>query len=1037
MGNIGFNPVFTGLGCTDNDLNIAPGSPAIDSGNPDSIYNDVCIPPSQGTVRNDMGALGGPGACGSGDPMLPGEETLAVSLSASDFGEVPLGDFLDLILTIQNTGEESLTGTLDPPSAPFSILISGDVNFTLAAGASRTEVVRFSPTSTGAFGGSLDITSTGGNASIPLSGIGIAAAGPALAVCSTNLDFGSVLVGSSSNLTCTLTNTGTGTLDGTATTTSSFFSVVSGGTFSLGADQSQNLALRFAPSSAGTVEGDLTLSSNGGSATIRLSGTGTQGPQLTVTPTTLPFGSVRVGQSHDLFLTVQNIGGGMLFRNVCVAAPFSLPVSSAFGLTANQSESLTVRFSPTSAGAFDAPVLFTADVCEAADPQPDPTEVLVSGIGAQESAARQAFVANRNSNSVSVIDILTQTVTTEIPVGASPIDLALTPDASKVYVVNFDSHDVSVIDAATLQVSTTIPVGLNPRAITITADGRRAYVANSGSGEDSVSVLNLSTDMLLTTLPVFRPRPSVLALSPDDTTLYVMGTQSRFVGLIDTTSNQVGRLETGEDPVAIDFSSDGQRAFVANQGANTVSILDTTTFPPSKLQDVPVDEAPRSVAVSPDGAKVFVANFLANTITTFEAAVPLPLSPSSSGSSQKGIPQKIDILTETLAILGWEGTWSLQFDPSFPIQLVAVNRTSDNVGILDITTNQATATVPVGTDPEQNAFNTELPQALVTNFGSNELAVVNTDDTTTAFVPVGEAPVDVVFTVQAAQAPKGSLENPQPGSFQSGVGVISGFVCDATRIEIAFNGGTPFEAAYGTSRGDTQSLCGDTNNGFSLLFNWNLLGNGVHTVRALADGVEFANVTITVTTLGEEFATGLSGEYPLNGFPTTEEMVTVRWQTSLQNFILISGDGGGGGSPGVPPRVLENPQPGSFQSGVGIISGFVCDANRIEIGFDGGPLFEAAYGTSRGDTQSACGDTNNGFSLLFNWNLLGNGVHTVRALADGVEFANVTITVTTLGEEFATGLSGEFTLQDFPQNGTETSIQWQQSQQNFIIVDVQ
>ena len=45
---------------------------------------------------------------------------------------------------------------------------------------------------------------------------------------------------------------------------------------------------------------------------------------------------------------------------------------------------------------------------------------------------------------------------------------------------------------------------------------------------------------------------------------------------------------------------------------------------------------------------------------------------------------------------------------------------------------------------------------------------------------------------------------------------------------------------------------------------------------------------------------------------------------------------------------LENPQPGSFQSGIGVVSGFVCDAEQIEIEFDGTASFEAAYGTSRG-----------------------------------------------------------------------------------------
>ena len=35
--------------------------------------------------------------------------------------------------------------------------------------------------------------------------------------------------------------------------------------------------------------------------------------------------------------------------------------------------------------------------------------------------------------------------------------------------------------------------------------------------------------------------------------------------------------------------------------------------------------------------------------------------------------------------------------------------------------------------------------------------------------------------------------------------------------------------------------------------------------------------------------------------------------------------------------------------------------------------------------RGACGDTNNGFGLLYNWNRLGDGVHTVTAYADGVE----------------------------------------------------
>ena len=74
---------------------------------------------------------------------------------------------------------------------------------------------------------------------------------------------------------------------------------------------------------------------------------------------------------------------------------------------------------------------------------------------------------------------------------------------------------------------------------------------------------------------------------------------------------------------------------------------------------------------------------------------------------------------------------------------------------------------------------------------------------------------------------QGYLENPGADSFQSGVGILSGWVCDAAVVEIELNG-MPQEAAYGTERRDTASVCGDTDNGFGLLFNWNLLSDGEH-----------------------------------------------------------------------------------------------------------------------------------------------------------------------------------------------------------------
>ena len=136
--------------------------------------------------------------------------------------------------------------------------------------------------------------------------------------------------------------------------------------------------------------------------------------------------------------------------------------------------------------------------------------------------------------------------------------------------------------------------------------------------------------------------------------------------------------------------------------------------------------------------------------------------------------------------------------------------------------------------------------------------------------------------------------------------------------------------------------------------------------------------------------------------------------------------------------VLENPSANSFQSGIGMVSGWKCTPGIITIGFDGAAAqVQAAAGTTRADTAGACGGSaNNGFGLLWNFNLLGAGAHTVQVFNNGVPFASAAFTVTTLGGEFLTGLSGQCDLKGFPQSGQEVLLRWQESTQNFVMASV-
>jgi YVTN family beta-propeller protein len=113
--------------------------------------------------------------------------------------------------------------------------------------------------------------------------------------------------------------------------------------------------------------------------------------------------------------------------------------------------------------------------------------VLAMGLGLAAfpaEAAPFAYIANGNSNTVSVIDTATNKVVATVAVGSVPDGIAVTPDGKHVYVANASADTVSVIDTATnTVVGLPIPVGTLPVGVAFTPNGIRAYVTNFNSND--------------------------------------------------------------------------------------------------------------------------------------------------------------------------------------------------------------------------------------------------------------------------------------------------------------------------------------------------------------------------------------------------------------------------------------------------------------------------------------------------------------------------------------------------------------------------
>ena len=409
-------------------------------------------------------------------------------------------------------------------------------------------------------------------------------------------------------------------------------------------------------------------------------------------------------------------------------------------------------------------------------------------------------------------------------------------------------------------------------------------------------------------------------------------------------------------------------------------------------------------------------------------------APTITGTAQVGQT----LTAVTTGITDADGLTS----PGYTYQWIRVNGSNADIAGENSSTYTLDAadldkTIKVKVSFTDDASNAET----LTSAATVTVTAATTDETTTMPPPTRPTVASGPRSPRSTPPPDdvvGYLENPGAASFQSGIGLISGWTCDAEAVEIVLNG-EPQEAAYGTARLDTEAVCGDSDNGFGLLFNWNLLGDGEHEVVALVDGVELDRATVTVTTLGAEFLRDVTGTCTAADFPTGDETVTLAWQQTQQSFVIVDGPAPAGttnrmGTPGV--GYLENPGPNSFQSGIGVLSGWACEGTEVVIELNGQPQ-PAAYGTERLDTLEMCGDTANGFGLLFNWNLLGEGEHEVVAFVDGEELGRATVRVTTLGAEFVRGAEGECVVEDFPMLGETVTLEWQQNSQNFVITDME
>ncbi|HVO60700.1 MAG TPA: choice-of-anchor D domain-containing protein [Terriglobales bacterium] len=365
-------------------------------------------------------------------PLAKAENTrLVINPASVNFGNVAVGSTTWRRITLTNSGWSRITLIRASVSGTGYSLSSLNYPVTLGGGQSVTCAIRFSPPGPGTDSGRIAITlvtrerwryssNESSTATVLVSGTGVSSG--QLAAAPTALSFGNVQVGGSQTLTETITNFGATpvTVSALNVTGSGFSASGLSLPSTLASGQSASLTVLYSPTSAGSGNGSLAISSDAVDAvlSVPLSGTGVTPGQLAASPASLNFGNVATGSSSTVAETLTNMGDSAITIShlSTSASGFSFAgITPPITLSAKQSVTFNVSFAPTLGGIINGDLVATSNAS-------DPTlSVPLSGTGV---APGQLTITPASINFGNVVDGTTQVKGATLTANNGPVTVS-------------------------------------------------------------------------------------------------------------------------------------------------------------------------------------------------------------------------------------------------------------------------------------------------------------------------------------------------------------------------------------------------------------------------------------------------------------------------------------------------------------------------------------------------------------------------------------------------------------------------------------
>jgi YVTN family beta-propeller protein len=199
--------------------------------------------------------------------------------------------------------------------------------------------------------------------------------------------------------------------------------------------------------------------------------------------------------------------------------------------------------------------------------------------------------------------------------GVRPHCIQYDSNSGLYYVTTEIDQTISILDPSTNAIVGSIPTGSDQsHMLALSHDGRFGYTANVGPG--SVSILDLKARKLVAVLPL-APKLQRISISNDDRYVFTSNYQQPELIVLDTTKRTVARrIPLPGLGYGSASTPDGKFLLIAIPRLNQVAVIDLATF--KVVRTIPVANGPQEVLVRPDGKTAYVSCVRAGKVSAID-----------------------------------------------------------------------------------------------------------------------------------------------------------------------------------------------------------------------------------------------------------------------------------------------------------------------------------------------------------------------------------------------------------------------------------